>query len=315
MIKGPPMEVLWKTAENGDNEAIVKSLVVLAALLVCTTPFSAHQVPAENLKVDVDLVLVNATVTAAAARYVTGLQKKDFHVWEDKVEQPVEYLSTEDVPVSVGIIIDVSMSMQSFGAYARQELLTFLQALKAQDEYFLMLFAGKPLVEIDLTTDTSKVEKLPFIPYECCTALYDAVYRGMAKIRKASYPKRALVVVTDGDDTQSRFTSSNLKDFAREQNVQIFSVGAEGSINNVVDVTGGYAFRGSARPFIGLHEAYQAIAVELQNEYVIGYRPTNPAKDGRWRKIQVKVDTPPVLRNVKVRAKTGYYAAVQSPVK
>ena len=106
--------------------------------------------------------------------------------------------------------------------------------------------------------------------------------------QKASYPKRALVVVTDGAVNHSRFTSSNLKDFARERNVQIFSIGAEGSINNVVDVTGGYAFRGSTRPFMGLDEVYRTIAVELKSEYVIGYRSTNTAKDGRWRQIRAK---------------------------
>src|SRR5215475_15388157 len=119
------------------------------------------------------------------------------------------------------------------------------------------------------------------------------VYLGMEKIKKASYPKRALVVVTDGEDNHSRFTSSNLKDFAREQNAQIFSIGAEGSINKVVDVTGGYTFHGSARPVIGLDEAYKTIALEVKNEYVIGYRSTNMAKDGRWRQIRLKVDAPP----------------------
>ena len=95
------------------------------------------------------------------------------------------------------------------------------------------------------------------------------------------------------EDNHSRFTSSNLKDFAREQNAQIFSIGAEGSINKVVDVTGGYTFHGSARPVIGLDEAYKTIALEVKNEYVIGYRSTNMAKDGRWRQIRLKVDAPP----------------------
>lgn len=209
----------------------MKSLVILAAVPVGAAPFFAGQIPDQSLKVDVDLVMINATVTANEGHYVTGLQKKDFHVWEDKVEQQVEYLSTEDVPASVGLIVDVSLSMQSFGAYARQEALTFLQSLNEESEYFLMLFADKPGAEIDLTKDISKVQNITFIPYQCCTALYYAVYLGMEKIKKASYPKRALVVVTDGADNHSRFTSSNLKDFAREQNAQIFSIGAEGSIN------------------------------------------------------------------------------------
>ena len=129
----------------------MKRLVILTTLLAGAAPFFGCQNSSQSLKVDVDLVMINATVTAGEGHYVTGLQKKDFHLWEDKVEQQVEYLSTEDVPASVGLIVDVSPSMQSFGPYGRQETLTFLQSLYAESEYFLMPFADKPRIEIDLS--------------------------------------------------------------------------------------------------------------------------------------------------------------------
>jgi Ca-activated chloride channel family protein len=288
----------------------MRSLVILlASLITFIAPFAAQEIPTQNLKVDVDLVLVNATVTDAEERYVVGLEKQNFHVWEDKVEQQVEYFSTENAPISVGLIFDASGSMQPMLKYAQQAALAFLETADANDEYFLVEFNDKPHVTVDMTKDIAKLqEHIIFIPAKGSTALYDAVYVGMEKLKKASYPKRALIAITDGDENHSRYSFSNLRDFVREQNVQIFSIGTEGGggINNLVESTGGYAFHGD-----GLADICQKIAIELKNEYVIGYRSTNHAKDGRWRKVQLKVDTPRGLSKLKVRAKAGYYAATQ----
>ena len=277
----------------------MRSLVILASFIF----FSA-----QNLKVDVDLVLVNATVTDNLGRYVVGLEQKDFHVWEDKIEQKVEYFSTEDAPISVGIILDASGSMQPMLPFAREAALTFLQTSDARDEYFLIEFSDKPRVMVDMTKDIAKLqEQIVFMPAKGSTALYDAVYLGMEKLKKAEYPKRALIVITDGDENHSRYNFTNLRDFVKERNAQIFTIGAEGAINLIVQQTGGYAFQGA-----GLADICEKIAVELKNEYVIGYRSTNQAKDGRWRKVQLKVDTPRGMPSkLSVRAKTGYYAAGQ----
>ena len=125
----------------------------------------------------------------------------------------------------------------------------------------------------------------------------------MDKLKKASNPKRALIAITDGDENHSRYSFSNLREFVKEQNVQIFSIGAWGPINNLVELTGGYAFHGD-----GLADICQKIAIELKNEYVIGYHSTNHARDGRWRKVQLKINPPRGLPKLSVRAKTGYYA-------
>jgi Ca-activated chloride channel family protein len=250
---------------------------------------------------------VNATVTDTEGRYVVGLEKNNFHVWEDKIEQKLEYFSTEDAPISVGLIFDASSSMQPVLEYARRAALAFLETADANDEYFLVEFADKPHVTVDLTRDITKLqEHIIFIPAKGSTALYDAVYVGMEKIKKAANPKRALIAITDGDENHSRYNFSNLRDFIREQNVQIFSIGAEGGINNLAEMTGGYAFHGD-----GLTDICQKIAAELKHEYVVGYRSTNHAKDGRWRKVQLKVETPRGLSKLSVRAKSGYYAAMQ----
>jgi Ca-activated chloride channel family protein len=285
----------------------MRSLVVLASFIALAGSLVARQIPTQTLKVDVDLVLVNATVTDAEGRYVVDLGKQNFHVWEDKVEQQIEYFSTQDDPISVGLIFDASGSMHDALPYARKAAITFLQTASADDEYFLVEFSDKPHVTIDTTKDIGKIqEHIIFIPSKGMTALFDAVYVGIEKLKKATYSKRALITITDGGENHSRYTYSNLREFVREQNVQIFSIGAEGLINNLAEMTGGYAFRGS-----GLEDICQRIAIELKNEYVIGYRSTNQNKDSRWRKIQLKVDTPRGLSKLSVRAKTGYYAATQ----
>jgi Ca-activated chloride channel homolog len=285
----------------------MRGLVILASLVVFAVPFHAQEIPVQNLKVDVDLVLVNATVTDPEGRYVVGLEKQNFKVWEDKIEQQIEYFSTEDAPLSVGLIFDASGSMQPILGYAHQAALAFLQTADANDEYFLVEFNERPHVTVDLTKDIAKLqEHIIFIPAKGSTALYDAVYTGVDKLKKASNPKRALIAITDGEENHSRYSFSNLREFVREQNVQIFSIGAWGPINNLVEMTGGYAFHGD-----GLSDICQKIAVELKNEYVIGYRSTNHNKDGKWRKVQLKISPPRGLSNLHVRAKNGYYAGIE----
>jgi Ca-activated chloride channel homolog len=283
---------------------IMKRLALPALFIALVAPFLAQQQPVPTIKIDVDLALINATVTDADGRYVVGLGQENFQVYEDKVEQQIEYFSMEDVPLSVGLIFDASGSMQPMLGYARDAALAFLQTAGAGDEYFLVEFNERPHVTVDMTSDISKLkEHIIFIPAKGTTALYDAVYVGVEKLKKANNTKRALLVISDGDENHSRYRFSSLRDFVREQNIQIFSIGASGPITQLSEMTGAYSFHGG-----GLQDICEKIAIELKNEYVIGYRSTNHSKDGRWRKVQLKVKTPPGLSKLNVRAKTGYYA-------
>jgi Ca-activated chloride channel homolog len=281
----------------------MRIFVIATMLTVLAAPFAAQQQPVPGIKVDVDLVLVNATVTDAQGRYVVGLEKENFQIWEDKVSQQIEYFTTEDAPLSVGLIFDASGSMQSMLGYAQRAALAFLETADANDEYFLVTFNSRPHVVVDLTKDVARLQtQIITTPAKGSTALYDAVYLGVEKLSKASNPKRALITITDGEENHSRYGFSNLRDLVRERNVQIFSIGAWGPINNLVELTGGYAFHGD-----GLTDICQKIAVELKNEYIIGYLSTNQAKNGAWRKIQLKVIPPRGLGKLNVRAKAGYY--------
>src|SRR3989442_1459963 len=274
-----------------------------------------------TLKVDVDLVLVNATVTDSLNRYVSGLSQEHFQIWEDKLEQKIAYFSSEDVPISLGMIFDVSGSMKDKISTARDAAVTFLKTGNPEDEYFLVEFANRPEVAADFTTDVSKLQnKLIFTPAKGMTALYDAVYVGLEKLKEGSNPKKALLLITDGEDNRSRYTFQNVKDFVKEQDAQIYAIGitdewnsqlgaghtGRAMIEELTDLTGGRAF--FPDNVYELEDICTKIAVELKNQYVIGYHSTNAAKDGKWRKLRMKVNPPKGIAHLNVKSKSGYYA-------
>jgi len=213
--------------------------------------------PIQSLKVDVDLVLVNATVTDPLNRYVTSLEASHFQVTEDKVEQKIEYFSSEEVPISIGIIFDVSGSMKDKIATARQAANTFLKSGNPEDEYFIVEFANRPELMADFTTDISKLQsKLILTQAKGQTAMYDSVYLGLEKLKEGTNPKKALLLITDGEDNRSRYTFQQVKEFVKEQDVQIYGIGitddwnsqlAQGKtgramIEELTDLTGGRSF-------------------------------------------------------------------------
>ena len=282
---------------------------------------SAEKSQTPTLKVDVDLVLVNATVTDSLNRYVSGLGQEHFQIWEDKLEQKIAYFSSEDVPISLGMIFDVSGSMKDKISTARDAAVTFLKTGNPEDEYFLVQFANRPEVASDFTTDVSKLQnKLIFTPAKGMTALYDAVYVGLEKLKEGSNSKKALLLITDGEDNRSRYTFQNVRDFVKEQDVQIYAIGitdewnsqlgaghtGRAIIEELSDLTGGRAFFPDS--VYELEDICTKIAVELKNQYIIGYHSTNAAKDGKWRKLRLKVNPPKGIQHLNVRSKSGYYA-------
>jgi len=283
---------------------------------------SAEKKSNQTLKVDVDLVLVNATVTDQLNRYVSGLESKHFQVWEDKIEQKVSYFNAEDVPISIGIIFDVSGSMKDKIGTAREAAATFLKTGNPDDEYFLVTFANRPEVVADFTTDVTKLQsKLLLTPAKGMTAMYDSVYVGLEKLKEGTNPKKALLLITDGEDNRSRYTFQNVKDFVKEQDVQIYGIGivdewnsqlsaghtGRAMIEELADMTGGRAFFPDS--VYELEDICTKIAVELKNQYVLGFHSANGAKDGKWRKLRVRVNPPKGIEHLNVRAKSGYYAA------
>jgi Ca-activated chloride channel homolog len=297
------------------------ALLTLGQSIETASPQKAGR-PAETLRIDVDLVLITVAVTDPKNQYVAGLKQQDFRVWEDNVEQELRSFSTEDIPVSVGIIFDSSDSMRSKWFQAISAADAFLRLGNSQDEYFIVDFKHPPRLVQDFTTSTSALERsLGTIFPEGTTALFDAVYFGLHAIERAANSRKALLVITDGEDNSSRYTFSELKQFAKERDVQIFSIGIEDEpadfiyvgqpnprtpLRELAKLTGGYAFFPSSLKDLG--QACVKIGTDLRNQYVLGYRSTNGAKNGKWRKIKVQVNRPDGMPRLNVRARTGYYA-------
>ena len=272
------------------------------------------------LSVDVDLVLLNTTVTDSQNRLVAGLAKESFQIWEDKIEQEIQYFSSENVPLSVGIIFDTSGSMQNKLTDARTAANTFLRMGEKEDEYFLVEFSNSPHLVTDLTTDITKLQnRLLLTRANGMTSLYDAMYLGLERVGHGNNARKALLLITDGEDNHSRYSFSDVKEFAKEHDVQIYAIGivdesipgsaysgGRALLEDLAKLTGGRAFfPTSAQELEGI---CAAIGVELKNQYVLGYRPSNRLADGKWRKIKVKINRTKGMPSLSVRTKTGYYA-------
>jgi Ca-activated chloride channel homolog len=261
--------------------------IVLAAVL----PLAAlGQKAPQSLKVDVDLVSVNIRVTDSQGRTVVGLEPKDFELFEDRIEQKIEYFSVEEVPASIGIVFDISSSMAPVFHAAREAATDLLRLGTTQDEFFLITFNDRPQVVVDYTRDVSRLrDVLLATSSKGSTALWDAMYLGVEKLRRAQNPRRALISVTDGDENNSRYTARDFAELMREQDVQIF-----------------YLDTDTAKKLDG-----EKIATSLKTQYLIGYRSTNEMRDGKWRSIRVRVKTPPGMLPLNAKARDGYYAPNQ----
>ncbi len=279
--------------------------------------FKAHTKP---MLVDVDLVLVPVTITDPLNRLVTGLDKDNFSVFEGKDAQEIRSFSSEDAPVSLGIIFDMSGSMSSKIDRAREAVGEFLKTANPQDEFFLIAFSDQPEQLADFTQVADEIQnKLMFTAPRGRTSLLDAIYLGVHKMRQAKYPKRALLIISDGGDNHSRYTEGEIKSTVKEADLLIYAIGiydhyfatteeqlGPALLAEITDLTGGRAF--TIDNPNDLADVATKIGTELRNQYVIGYRPKNRAHDGKWRKIKVKLTPPKGLPPLRVYAKTGYYA-------
>lgn len=273
------------------------------------------------IKLPTEVVTLTVTVTDPYNRLVTGLERHHFEVYEDKVKQTIEYFTHEDAPASVGIVFDVSGSMKGKLDRARNALRAFIETSHEDDDFFLIGFNHRANLLAEFTDGNTLVSKLTLVEPKGQTALYDAAYLGIEKVKQGRHAKRALLLISDGQDNSSRYTFSELRKLLKETDVQIYCIGivemgggagstldlqGQAILEEVAQVTGGKAF--FPRSAAELEDAITRIALELRHQYSIGYVPTNVQRDGQWHKIKVRVIPPRGLPNLTVRAKEGYYA-------
>jgi Ca-activated chloride channel family protein len=272
------------------------------------------------IRVDVDLVLVPVTITDPMNRLVTGLEKENFVLLDNGEKQAIQHFSSEDAPISLGVIFDMSGSMSNKIEKARDAVVEFFKTANPEDEFFLVAFNDKPTLLCDFTNSVEKVQgQLVYAAPKGRTALLDAIYLGMAKMREGRHQKKALLIISDGGDNRSRYTENEIKSMVKEADVQIYAIGLFDSsprsdeerfgpqlLAEVTDVTGGRTF--TVDNPNELTDVATKIGVELRNQYILGYRPTRASHDGKWRKLKVKLNTPKGLPQLSVYSKTGYYA-------
>jgi Ca-activated chloride channel family protein len=248
---------------------------------------SAPKSRVPRLKLETNLVLVPMTVTDPMNRLVTGLEAPNFEIFDNNVGQVIKSFSTEDAPVTIGIVFDLSGSMQSKFARARRALTEFLRTSNPQDEFFVVGFNDKPAVIVDYTSDVDDVEaRMVMLHPENRTALIDAVYLGVNKLKDAKYERKALLVISDGGDNRSRYTEGELRRVVRESDVQIYAIGIFDEyapteeeqlgpvlLSDIAETTGGRMFKVSDAG--DMTDIATRISAELRNEYVAGYRPSD----------------------------------------
>src|SRR5206468_4017263 len=250
-------------------------------------------------------VLVPVTITDPMNRLVTGLDRENFQLYEGNASQEIRTFSAEDAPVSLGVIFDSSGSMSSKMDRAKEAVIEFFKTANPQDEFFMITFNDEPDEITDFTSSVDDIQnRLVFAVPRKRTALLDAIYMGISKMRKAKYAKKALLIISDGGDNHSRYTENEIKSMVKEADVQVYAIGlftpggngqpeeqaGPGLLSDITEVTGGRMF--TINNPNELADVATKIGIELRNQYVLGYRPKNKTKDGHWRKIKVKLIPP-----------------------
>ena len=261
-----------------------------------------------QIRVQVDLILVPVTVMDPYGRLVTGLEKDNFRIFENGVEQEIQHISSEDAPISAGVIFDMSGSMSVQIDLAQVAATQFLKDANLQDEIFLVTFNDRVREVMGFATKVQGLQRnVMFVQARGRTALLDAIYLGLNMMREAHNPRRALLVISDGEDNNSRYSERDVEHVLREADVQFYSLGSSPAgawlMLKLSEQTGGRLFG-----LFGIGSTVERIMMELRNQYVLAYRSSNRTADGKWRKIRVDLRAPRGLPPLHVFARRGYYA-------
>jgi Ca-activated chloride channel family protein len=313
-----------------------KPKAALLALVIATVTFPAlpagaqlngplapykPQPSAGSIQIDVDMVLVNVSVTDAYGHLIANLEKKNFRLFEDNVEQEIVTFSNEDVPASIGLLFDTSGSMADKMDASRQAVAHFLQKSNPNDEFFLINFDNRAELTSRFTSNIEQLQqRMMSLKPNGRTALLDAINLGMAQMKSARNERHILLIISDGGDNHSRHHVTEVRNLLKESDCQLYALGIfdardmkrtteerEGPslLLELAEMTGGHLFQ--AASLSELVDLSGKIGTELRSQYILGYKPSDLRHDGRWRRIKVSL-TPPNDRPLTARARTGYYS-------
>jgi VWFA-related protein len=309
---------LWGAGETADPQVAIQTRA--------KPEVKAEILPKANIRVDSTLVLIPVTVTDPLNRFVTGLDKENFKLFEEKKEQEISQFSSEDAPLSVGVIFDCSGSMGSKLEKSRLAVAQFFKTANPEDEFFLVQFSDGAQLAQAFTTNLEEIQnRLTFTQSKGRTALLDAIYLGLHEMKKAHNPRKALLLISDGGDNNSRYTEGEIKNLVKEADVQIYAIGIFESaggrsrtseelagpalLSQIAEQTGGRQYQ--VDNLNELPDIAAKIGIELRNQYLLGYAPQNQERDGKYRHVQVKLVQPRGLPPLRAFWRMGYYAPSQ----
>jgi Ca-activated chloride channel family protein len=276
-----------------------------------------NALPSVPFRVDVDLVLVPVTVTDAMNRPVTALQKQDFSIYEGEKSQEIRYFFEDEEPLSIAVLLDVSKSMTDKIDVERAALENFFNNANPQDEYFAITFSDRPRLVASATSSLEEIQRhLTLAEPGGPTAMLDAIYLAEEQLRTAKYKRRAIVIFSDGGDNVSHHSHKEIKGLVRERDVEVYAIGLFEAapfgtieeklgkmwLSQITDCTGGRTVAVQNR--MKVSEAAGAVSREIRSQYVLGYRPA--LRDGKWRKIKIRVASATAARPLRVSYKQGY---------
>jgi VWFA-related protein len=290
------------------------------------TPTETQNTRPSNIRVDTTLVQINVTVTTPLNQVVTGMEKEHFRLFEDKSEQEIVSFTSEEAPLSIGLVFDISGSMGNKLNKSRQAAAQFFRTANPEDEFFLVQFNERPELVVQWTTNTEEIQnRMAFTQAKGRTALLDGLYLAMNQMKKSGNARKAILILSDGGDNSSRYTESEIKNLVREADVQIYTMGiyepvagrgrtaeelsGPSLLNDLAEQTGGRSF--AVENLNDLPDIAAKIGIELRSQYVLGYSPANLVKDGKYRRVEVKLVQPRGLPPLRAYYRTGYYAPSQ----
>jgi Ca-activated chloride channel homolog len=275
--------------------------------------------PDDKIILGTGVVNVIVSVTDPYGRFVTGLGKDHFDVFDDKVKQQIAHFTDEDSPVSLGIVYDVSGSMKERIVRSIKALRRFIETSHDDDDFFLIGFNDRAKLVQDFTPSGDQVlGHLMFVQPKGSTALYDAAYLAVEKVQQGRHSKKALLIISDGQDNNSRYTYKELRNRVKEADVQIYAIGitdpatdslagfGRGVLEEITRMTGGRVFFPNAYNEPELVEICTRIALELRHQYSIGFYPTDMTSEAKWHKVQIKVNPPRGLGRLSLTYREGY---------
>jgi len=311
--------------QTTDDPHIVPRAVTKGVTVASGTP-PAELTP-RAMRVDVNLVLIPVTVTDSFSHPVLTLSSNDFLLYEGDKPQRIQFFSSEDAPISVAMVLDYSASMKNKIEYERQAVEEFFGNANPADEYFAITVSSKPkLVATSISSIETLESQLAAMEPQGHTALFDAIYLGLQQLRTAHYKRRALLVISDGGDNESRYTLKEIRSMVAESDVTMYAIGLFDDVplplfktleerwgrkwlGSITDLSGGRTIAADSHQQIPQIAAI--ISGELRHQYVIGYRPEDASRDGKWRKVTVRTVAGEGRPYLRVHYKEGYFAPAQ----